>query len=100
MTTVTVQRLIGRAAIVDSGRGKVYPIGPGFEFRSDAEHLRHREAYTFVQAQEVADWVNGVDRSLNIVARSVDPFDPSIIQASRSSRNTQRRGLVPLPDKD
>lgn len=106
MTTVTVLRLIGRMAIVDSGRGKTYPVGPGFTIRPDAEHLKHRETYTFVQAQEVADWVNGVDRSLNIVARSVDMFDPVQRQSMRAgdyrcdTKGTPRKGLTPLPDKE
>lgn len=97
--TVTVQRLIGRMSITDTGRGKVYPAGPGFEFRPDAEHLKHRETYTYEQARQVADWMNGIDQPLPLIARSVDPFDPSLRALKRARGFEPRRGLTPLPDK-
>lgn len=90
--TLVVQRIIGRAAIIDPRKGRVYAIGPGFEAPASGQH---RLAYTFVQAQEVADWLNGNDRPLNIVARAVDPFDP----LNRWDLNP-RKGLTPLPDEE
>jgi hypothetical protein len=90
--TLVVQRIIGRAAIIDPVRGRVYAIGSGFEMPPSGQH---RATYSFVQAQEVADWLNGNDRPLNIVARAVDPFDP----LNRRALNA-RKGLAPLPDKE
>lgn len=45
--------------------------------------IHARPMYTPREAQQVADWLNGKDQPLNIVARSVDTFDPVRIQARR-----------------
>lgn len=42
-----------------------------------------RPPYSAREAQQVTDWLNGKDQPLNIVPRSVDPFDPVRIQARR-----------------
>jgi hypothetical protein len=92
MTTVVVQRILGRMAIIDQGNARVYPVGGGFVM---PESGKHRAEYTFAQAQEVSDWVNGIDQPLNIVARSVDPFDP--VRRCTGPHGI-RKGLTPIRD--
>lgn len=104
MPKYQVQTIIGRGAIACPSAGRVFPFGSGFEFRPDAEHLKHRAAYSTQDANDVADWLNGQDRELPLVARAVDHWDPVNRQGMRDGWvmvvTYPRRGLVPLPDRE